>query len=513
MSHLPRSIKATDAAITAYHAALKQLAEHDAQHEGATETAFSRLLADTARAHGWTLLAKKGMKSKATKKQIYPDGTLEDEYYLPRGYWEAKDLHDNLDAEIKKKIAVGYPLANTIFEDTRQAALYQNGKPHDAYDLTKADEVAGLLNEFFKHAEPDIEGFHQAVEEFRERVPLLAKGLVEKIEESHEQNKDFQDAFNKFFELCQTTLNPNIRREAVDEMLVQHLLTERVFRTIFHESDFITKNVIAAEVETVIAALVKQNFSRDAFLKSLEKFYRAIEKAAEEIEDFQEKQHFLNTVYERFFQGYSVKTADTHGIVYTPQPLVDFMCASVEEVLKAEFGFSLGHKDVVILDPCTGTGNFVVNLLRRVPKKDLPRVYEKQLFANEVMLLPYYIAALNIEHAYFEQTGRYEPFGGLCFADTLDLVHERQPSLFSEANTERIEKEKVALINVIIGNPPYNVGQINENDNNKNRKYEEIDARIKRTYAKDSKATSVSKLNDPYVKFFRWATDRLKVLV
>ena len=150
-------------------------------------------------------------------------------------------------------------------------------------------------------------------------------------------------------------------------MLVQHLLTERLFRTIFHDDEFTRRNVIASEVETVIDALMVKSFSRDAFLKSLDKFYKAIEAAAETIEAFEDKQHFLNTVYERFFQGYSVKVADTHGIVYTPQPIVDFMCASVEEVLKKEFGLTLGSPEVTILDPCTGTGNFVVNLLRRVP--------------------------------------------------------------------------------------------------------------------------------------------------
>ena len=151
----------------------------------------------------------------------------------------------------------------------------------------------------------------------------------------------------------------------------------------------------------------------------------AIENAARTMPEFSDKQHFLNTVYERFFQGYSVKVADTHGIVYTPQPIVDFMCASVAEVLEKEFGKKLGDKDVNILDPCTGTGNFIVNLLHRIPKKDLPRMYRDQLFANEIMLLPYYIAALNIEHAYFELTETYEPFEGLCFVDTLGLGRRR----------------------------------------------------------------------------------------
>jgi predicted helicase len=257
---------------------------------------------------------------------------------------------------------------------------------------------------------------------------------------------------------------------------------------------------------------VSRSFDRTEFLKSLDRFYNAIESAARLLPDFSDKQHFLNTVYERFFQGYSVKVADTHGIVYTPQEIVNFMCASVAEVLEKEFGKSLSSPDVYIIDPCTGTGNFIVNLLRRIPGRDLPRVYRERLFANEVMLLPYYIAALNIEHAYYETTGTYEPFEGLCFADTLDLAEGSQHQLgfMTEKNAERVERQRRAPITVVIGNPPYNMNQQNENDNNKNRKYEVIDKRVAETYSKDSKASSKTALSDPYVKFFRWATDRLQ---
>jgi len=164
---------------------------------------------------------------------------------------------------------------------------------------------------------------------------------------------------------------------------------------------------------------------------------------------------------------------------------------------------------VTILDPCTGTGNFIANLLPRLPRRDLPRMYREQLFANEVMLMPYYIAALNIEHAYLEMTGKYEPFEGRCFVDTLDMAEGRQMTLFTERNTARVARQRRAPITVIIGNPPYNVGQINENDNNKNRKYPVIDKRVSDTYARDSQATNKNALSDPYVKFFRWATDRL----
>src|SRR5260370_20924398 len=230
-------------------------------------------------------------------------------------------------------------------------------------------------------------------------------------------------------------------------MLLQHLLTERLIRKIFDNPEFTRRNVIAAEVEKVIDALVSQSFNRDDFQKSLDRFYVAIENAAHTMPEFSDKQHFLNTVYERFFQGYSVKVADTHGIVYTPQAIVDFMCASVAEVLQKEFGKDLGDRDVNILDPCTGTGNFIVNLLRRIPKRDLPRAYAKQLFANEVMLLPYYIAALNIEHAYYELTGEYEPFEGLCFVDTLDLAEQKGTfSFITEKNPQRVERQKKAPI-------------------------------------------------------------------
>jgi type I restriction-modification system DNA methylase subunit len=315
------TIKPTHKAIKAYREALDAFAGAKVEHEGATETAFQRLLTDVARAHGWMLVPK--LPIKRSGKSVIPDGTVRDAYNLHRGYWEAKDTADDLSAEIKKKIAKGYPLTNTIFEDTTRAVLYQNGGVAYEADLTDPQQACDLLNAFFAHTEPDIEGFEQAVDEFKERVPELAQALAAIIKDSHAKNAKFQAAFDKFFTLCQTALNPNIRRDAVDEMLIQHLLTERLIRTIFNKDDFTRQNVIAAEVETVIAALTSQSFSRKEFLKKLDRFYLAIEHAAASLEDFREKQHFLNTVYERFFQGYSVKVADTHGIVYTPQEIVE----------------------------------------------------------------------------------------------------------------------------------------------------------------------------------------------
>jgi predicted helicase len=502
------AIGAEHPAIAQYYGTLAEYEDQRVHHEGAVSTAFENLLTTLAKQRGWVfipLLAVVG-------KRIIPDGTIRDGNGLPRAYWEAKDSSDNLDLEIAKKINKGYPLNNIIFEDTREAVLYQGGAEIDRFDLSKPARLVDLLKLFFAYVEPDIEGFEAAVEEFKDRVPDLAKGLLKKIREAQKENAKFVAAFSDFYELCKSAIDPKIPKKDVEEMLVQHLLTERLFRTIFDNPEFSQRNVIANEVDKVIATLIGKSFSSVVYLKSLDSFYLAIENAARTLPDFTDKQYFLDTVYERFFRGYSTRLADTHGIVYTPQPIVDFMSASIVHVLQQHFGKNLGASDVKVLDPCTGTGNFVVNLLRRVPRKNVKDFYAERLFANEIMLMAYYIAALNIEHAYYEITQDYEPFEGLCFVDTLDIADRAQKgfAFINEKNTERVERQKKSEITVIVGNPPYNMGQKSENEDNKNRSYDEIDKRIRSTYAKDSTATLKNKLYDPYVRFFRWAVDRLE---
>ncbi len=490
----------------AYYADLAGYAGQGITHEQATRFAFSKLLDVFARPVGWTVI----LEQKLDTSRKRPDATLYDAFKIPRGYWEAKDTKDDLDSEIQSKIKLKYPLTNTIFEDTRRAVLYQNGQVALESDLRQPEQLAALLTRYFAHTDEQIEQFHQAIDKFKEDIPTLAAGLKTLIEDSRQDNPTFAAAFEAFHTLCKGALNPAIRAEAIEEMLVQHLLTERLFTTVLDNSEFTRRNVIAAEIEKVITALTSQSFSRREYLKRLDYFYLAIETEAKTITTYSEKQAFLNTVYERFFQGFSKDQADTHGIVYTPQEIVDFMCESVEHVLTSEFGKSLSDKGVVILDPCTGTGNFLVNILRRISPLNLRHKYQHELFANEVMLLPYYIASLNIEHAYYERMQSYESFEGICFTDTLDLAESQQLAFFSEENTERVQREKDAAITVIIGNPPYNVGQQNENDNNKNRKYPTLDSRIKDTFVKDSKATLRTQLYDAYSRFFRWATDRLE---
>ncbi|MGI9174967.1 MAG: N-6 DNA methylase, partial [Rhodothermales bacterium] len=181
---------------------------------------------------------------------------------------------------------------------------------------------------FFSYREPEIEQFHQAVAEFKDAIPDLAAGLLEKIEAARTSDADFKARFDAFVETVRESVNPNVAVEAVEEMLIQHLLTERVVRTVFNLPDFARRNAIAREIEGVVDVLTARHMSRNEFLGKLGRFYRAIEEAADGITDWAEKQDFLNTVYEQFFQGFSARTADTHGIVYTPQPLVDFMVQS-----------------------------------------------------------------------------------------------------------------------------------------------------------------------------------------
>ncbi len=462
------------------------------------------MLSAVANYCGWSLAPE------MTLDKIRPDGVLLDEFRIRRGYWEAKGPKVDLEAEIKKKTDAGYPLTNTVFEDSRRAVLFQGKRrlPGD-YNLTDQNRVIDLLRDFFTYVEPDIENFEEAVDEFKERIPEHAQALLNIIEDEHKLNKKFQVAFASFAQVCRMSLDPKMNDDAVNEMLAQHLLTERLFRTVFNNPGFVRRNVIAAEIEKVIDALASRSFNRNDFLKALDRFYVAIEKAAKGRESWSEQQDFLNTVYERFFQGFSVKQADIHGIVYTPQEIVDFMIESVDEVLKREFGKSIETPGLKILDPATGTGNFIVNIIRRIDEFYLEKKYKEDIFCNEIMLLPYYIASLNIEHEYYTKMGQYESFEGICFADTLELVREQQLSLFVEENTERVQREKDADIMVVIGNPPYYVGQSNENDNSKNRKYPFIDQKVYETYMKGSKATNTRAVGDVYVKFFRWATDRL----
>lgn len=505
------TLKPSHKAVAAYYKALAKFEKLGVKHEGAVRSAFQSLLEHCSRQTGRVLVPEYQLKRKGGRS-LEPDGAIVDELsqVLRYGLWEAKDTDDDLEQEVRLKFKAGYPSDNILFQEPRRAILYQNGEKFMDADLDKPEQLVHVLTLFFNWRPPAFDAWEQAVEEFKGRVRELGENLARLIAKERQTNVKYRSAFDEFLDLCRASLNPNLSENAVQEMVIQHLLTERIFRKVFDIGDFMQRNVIAREIEKVIEALTSRSFSRDAFVKNLEHFYVAIENAAETISEFNEKQRFLNTVYERFFQGFCVKVADTHGIVYTPQPLVNFMIASVEHALEKEFQSSLAAKDVHILDPFTGTGNFIVHLMRGIPKTALRHKFRHELHCNELMLLPYYVASMNIEHAFWEATGVYEAFEGICLVDTFETAEKKQKEFdFNEANTERVNRQRKAPIKVIIANPPYNAGQANENDNNKNRKYQEIDRRVRVTYAADSKATLVRKLNDPYVKAIRYAADRL----
>src|SRR5438270_832042 len=494
------SLKPSHAKVKDYYNALNQFGQLNISHETAVRQAFASLLDTCARQFKWKLVQEFRLPAPKNKSVIV-DGAVLDSFTLKHGFWEAKDLKDQLEKEIKKKLELGYPRNNIIFQSPEKAILYQKGVRQGLNeDITDPNNLVDLLKEFFKYREPQHEEWEAAIAEFSSRIPEIAAAVKGIIEKERKTNKKFVASFEGFVLLCRQAINPNLSDSAVETMLIQHLLTERIFRRVFNNPEFTRRNIIAAEIEKVIDSLTSRHFSRDAFLKDLDRFYHAIEINAENATDFSEKQTFLNTVYERFFQGFSPKEADTHGIVYTPQPIVNFMVRSVEEILKKEFGKSLGDREVHILDPFVGTGNFIVRVMQEIPKTRLQYKYENELHCNEVMLLPYYIASMNIEHAYLDATGEYKPFEGICLVDTFELAEQSQPSLFTPENTARVERQKKAPIFVIIGNPPYNAGQLNENDNNKNRKYPTMDQRVNETYAKASNATNKNALSDPYVK-------------
>ncbi len=500
------NLKASSKAVKTYYSELASLNTIGATHEGAVSPAFASLLRSCAHQYGQTLVEKQAMK--VDRGTIFVDGAIVDSLNYPYGFWEAKDTDDDLDREIKKKFDVGYPKNNILFQAPDRIVIWQDKQKVFDENTSKPEHLIEGLKFFFEYEAPAYKDWQIAVEEFKPKVQEAATVLLELIEKERQTNKVFIQAFEDFVQLCHETINPNISVGAVEEMLIQHLLTERIFRRVFRTPDFVERNVIAHEIEKVISALMAQSFSRNEFLKPLDHFYDAIEKAADTIDDFSQKQGFLNTVYEKFFQGFSVKVADTHGIVYTPQQIVKFMVKSVEHILQEEFGRSLSDEGVHIIDPFVGTGNFILWVMREIQRSKLPFKYANELHCNEVMLLPYYIASMNIEHEYYEATGRYDPFKGICFVDTFDLSQVKQLTLFTKKNTERAKLQQTSPIFVVIGNPPYNTKQVNENDNNKNRKYP-IDKDISNTYAKDSKATNKNQLSDPYVKAIYWATQRI----
>ena len=448
----------------------------------------------------------------AYDKNNIPDGTIKDKFRFNFGYWEAKDEKDNLDIEIDKKLLKGYPSDNIIFEDSKRAVLIQNGVIILDIDMQKSEKLKELLDTFFSYEKLEILEFNKAIEKFREDIPNIIKPINLKIEIAYKENDKFKKIYNEFIEICKYSIDKNISKLDIFEMLLQHILTEDIFKVVFDDSEFHLHNNIAIKLNELETTILSRVDKKNLF-STIRYYYEAIKSHSLALNDYKEKQKFLNTLYENFYKAYNPKRADKLGIVYTPLEIVDFMIESVDFLLYKHFNKTLSSKNVKILDPSTGTGTFLTQIIDYIPANLLEHKYKNELFANEISILPYYIANLNLEYIYQQKMKTYAEFENISFTDTLELNQniKGQGDLFSfsSENLDRIKKQEDSEINIIIGNPPYNANQQNENDNNKNKEYPFIDKRIKNTYVKNSTAQK-TKVYDMYSRFYRWSSDRLK---
>lgn len=345
-------------------------------------------------------------------------------------------------------------------------------------------------------------------------VGEIAKRNIERINKLIAVDGAHKEKFNTYWEGLKKNLNPSVSQSEAVEMLAQHMITKPVFEALFGNDHFTKENPVSKSLEEIVALLDEKSDPED--LEKLERFYNDVQTRVEGIDNAEGKQKVIVELYDSFFKNAFPMTVEKLGIVYTPVPVVDFIIHSVEWVLNKEFGRSISDEKVNVIDPFTGTGTFITRLLQSgiIKKEDLERKYKHEIFANEIVLLAYYIASVNIENAYHDLSGKdtYEPFGGICLTDTFQLYENGDPTLddkvFSE-NSDRVNEQKKQPITVIVGNPPYSLGQKDANDDAQNQKYPKLESKIADTYANLSEATTVKAAYDSYIKAFRWASDRL----
>ncbi|WP_292619348.1 type ISP restriction/modification enzyme [Mesorhizobium sp.] len=504
--------------INEYRAELDRLRTiSGSRRESILREAFKDLLKRWGRSHDLQFIPEHDIVT-AQKNRIYLDGALLHALRVPFGYWEAKDADDDLDVEIASKTRKGYPRDNIIYSDDHTAVLIQDNVETARVAMDDTDALYGLLTRYFAHERPEIADFNKAVKQFSQDLPAVLNALRDLIGDKRKASTEFVKAEKTFLKHAQDAINPAVNQDDTQEMLIQHILTEDIFAKVFDNPDFHQQNNVA----TALHALEEKLFGygeKRKLLRSLQPYYAGISRTAAVIQSHSEKQGFLKALYENFYKIYNLKAADRLGVVYTPGEIVRFMIRFTDWLCERHFDKNLVDRGVEILDPATGTGTFIVELLEhfRGNRKKLKQKYNEELHANEVAILPYYVANLNIEATYLAITGEFTEFANLCFVDTLDNVdalgiHSGHQfdllGTLSDENIERIKRQNRRKISVIIGNPPYNANQQNENDNNKNRLYSHVDKRIKDTYIAASTAQK-TKLYDMYSRFYRWASDRL----
>ena len=430
--------------------------------------------------------------------------------------------HDDRFNAIVNKIELNKKRPNNILVGRVGTSFDSDGNPFSPDDAKSNKDFTQQLVLQFEELQSVIfarmvqkVGDRRYWEQWAKSVAEIAERQVERIKKMIKAG-EYRLAFEQFLVGLQKNINPSISEQDAIEMLSQHIITKPVFEALFEGYSFVKNNPISVSMQSMLDLLETQAIEKDT--ETLQKFYESVKMRAAGIDNAEGKQRIIIELYDKFFKTAFPKMVERLGIVYTPVEVVDFIIHSVNDVLKQEFGRTISDENVNILDPFTGTGTFITRLIQSglINKKDLKRKYHHELFANEIVLLAYYIAAVNIENAYHDaiESDDYQSFDGICLTDTFQLGEtDNADKLFSEMfpqNSERVQRQKNTPITVIIGNPPYSVGQKSANDNAQNQSYPKLDARIADTYTKASNAGLNKSLYDAYIKAFRWSSDRLE---
>lgn len=457
---------------------------------------------------------------------VKPEDALDNNVYFST-VWNIlnalRSHDDHFNAEVQKialnknkasKVVVGGPgighNALSDGQDTHDAQQLENAEVAHQLELRFGEMQSGIYAKLVEKC-----GDRLYWENWSKKVGLIARKFIERISKLVENVPSLKTEFNIFVKGLQENLNPSVDEGQAIEMLAQHLISQPVFDALFQDYNFVNNNAVSRSMHRMIEQLGEVGgFEKDT--AELESFYDSVRVNVGNIDNLEGKQTVIKNLYEKFFKGAFPLTVEKLGIVYTPVECVDFIIHSVNDILKREFNSSLSDENVHIIDPFTGTGTFITRLLQSglIKPEDMERKYLTEIHCNEIVLLAYYIADVNIEAVYHDlmKPDHYVNYDGICLTDTFQLAESKQQTLsqeFFRENSEGVLRQKRAPIRVIIGNPPYSVGQKSANDNAQNQSYPVLDKRIADTYADRSTATLKTSLYDSYIKAFRWASDRI----